>query len=326
MKNKIRESGGNRMKKRITAAALLVTITMSMTTMDVSAAQNATKLGVRGERTSVSKQKEPTVLRNTEGLKHPIIKEGELTRPVDQPRTVKEFQDVFLYMGATELYTYTIEYPNLSFEEVKVMMDKVISESYDLVFARYPEYYSFTNGLKIALYGAKGGSKLTFTLQDVKFTEEKIRAMRKESFTKAEQVIDEMIATGKITHAMSETAKAKVLFEWVVHNTEYDYSFAPTSTSVYGQMVTGKAICHGYTGSFNLLAKTLGINVAGVVGVIKDTPPGQIADHTWTVATLDGEKVYIDATWGDPKGQDIDYNYFKASEAFMRKTHSWTVE
>ena len=140
---------------------------------------------------------------------------------------------------------------------------------------------------------------------------------------KVDEQLNKFITNGDITSDMTQYEIAKFLFEWVVENTEYDYSFKPLSYTGYSQIVNGKAVCQGYTATYNLMLKRLGIETYGITGkagIIRKE------EHIWTIAYLDGVRYHIDTTWGDSYGKttgEIDYSYFATNGEKISKTHEW---
>ena len=66
---------------------------------------------------------------------------------------------------------------------------------------------------------------------------------------------------------MTDRENAKVLFEWIIQNIKYDESFGLDSFTGYGQIVNVKAVCQGFTATYNLMCKMVGIEVSGISGL-----------------------------------------------------------
>lgn len=134
-------------------------------------------------------------------------------------------------------------------------------------------------------------------------------------------VIEKLKNEGKISESQSEKEKARALYTWVVQNTKYVNRNSVETSSGFGQIINGEAVCQGYVSSYNYLLRLAGIeDVKGISGQVD----GQ--NHIWTQAILDGKKVLIDVTFGDPlpdRGDKVDYKYFDISEMEIRKTHAW---
>jgi len=115
---------------------------------------------------------------------------------------------------------------------------------------------------------------------------------------------------------MTERKKALVYYLWICANCDYDTGAATDSLShiPYSLFQKGTAVCDGYTGAYNLLLKLEGIDCHAYL----------TEDHIWTVATLDGEEVHIDTTWGDT-GQGGSLLYFAMTPADSLLLHGVTV-
>lgn len=127
-------------------------------------------------------------------------------------------------------------------------------------------------------------------------------------------VHDKLWAEGAVTANMTETEKARVYFKWICDNCVYDAAAGPDSLShiAYSLFRSGKAVCDGYSGAYNLLLKLEGIECHALSN----------PDHIWTVATLDGTSCHIDVTWGDG-ANGVDYRYFAMTEGQSRGFHPW---
>ncbi len=96
------------------------------------------------------------------------------------------------------------------------------------------------------------------------------------------------------------------------------------STTMYGALVNGRALCGGYAKALQYLAESAGIRCTVVSGHKKD---GEA--HAWNLVQLDGDYYYVDVTWDDPvpetgkvfPGERNFYNYFCITEAELLKTH-----
>ena len=115
-------------------------------------------------------------------------------------------------------------------------------------------------------------------------------------------------STGKVVLTFSSTACTDKTLE------SYDNAAADNSAShlAYGALVSGLAVCDGYTGAYNLLLKLEGIECTSLFN----------NSHIWTLATLDGTQYHIDVTWGDQYGR-TDLRYFGMSEEQSYQYHPW---
>lgn len=238
-----------------------------------------------------------------------------------EPVTSKEFEAVLLQMCATNSFEYTIVYQDIGFYELLTDATKAaIAQAFDSVFYRYPEYMSFTNHMS---YKAKGGEdQVTLTLilsSDTGMSALDITAHRQAFFEESRFIVEGLVETGHLYEGQSDQDKAKVLFDWVVQQAEYDYDFYPESYTGYGIFENGLGVCQGYTAAYNALCKSAGLWVEGVGGRADG------AEHIWTKALFAGEDVYIDATWGDSyiNSDKSNYDFFMVDGMSLSATHSW---
>ncbi len=133
---------------------------------------------------------------------------------------------------------------------------------------------------------------------------------RNAALEKAIKVHDELWASGTIKNTMTQKEKARVYYDWLVKNCDYDWDAYKSgsmglATLSHGALIEGKAVCQGYTAAYNLLLKLEGI----------DCSTEETFDHIWTTATLDGVLYHIDATWGDMNNVPADRYFCMTPEA-----------
>lgn len=105
----------------------------------------------------------------------------------------------------------------------------------------------------------------------------------------AKKIHEALWTAGVLNSNMTQKDKARVYFDWLKANCQYDFSFSKSRThEAYGALVNGVAVCDGFTKGYNLLLETEGIECSYAT-----TP-----DHMWTVATLDNVVYHIDVTNG----------------------------
>lgn len=88
----------------------------------------------------------------------------------------------------------------------------------------------------------------------------------------------------------------------------------PESSTPYGALVLGQAICYGYSSSFQLLMDMLGIECLTVNGTINDDND----PHSWNMVNLDGNWYLVDVGWDDPLNSGLTYMFFNRSEDEFR--------
>jgi len=128
------------------------------------------------------------------------------------------------------------------------------------------------------------------------------------------KVHDSLWESGTLSYDMSQYEIARTYFQWLCDHCRYDNAAADDSAShlAYGALVSGLAVCDGYTGAYNLLLKLEGIECTSLFN----------DSHIWTLATLDGTQYHIDVTWGDQYGR-TDLRYFGMSEEQSYQCHPW---
>ena len=143
----------------------------------------------------------------------------------------------------------------------------------------------------------------------------------------------ETVIPGIINDSMGELEKAQAIHDWLVENYEYDEENAlndtvpETSHTAEGAYQTRKAVCDGYTMSFALLAKSVGLEVRNVLGTCigtKDVPEV----HAWNQVKIDDVWYNVDVTWDDPvvsgSGANSDnhsYRYFLVPDSVIAGDH-----
>lgn len=125
-----------------------------------------------------------------------------------------------------------------------------------------------------------------------------------------------------ISYDMLKWEKALTIHDWMTHNLEYDpdglsndpsAKVDPDSSIPYGPLVNGKAICEGYSTTYDLFMKLLGIDCVVVKGEVNDK------HHNWNKVKLDDGNWYcVDVTWDDPIDAGPMNYYFCVSDSFFR--------
>ena len=210
------------------------------------------------------------------------------------PATQEAFEAIFLHMSARNLFTYSIYYEGMGFEEVTAEENlEAITQAFDVVFNRYPEYMSFTNRIAYQIEGDRDSATLTLVLSsDTRMGEDALALYRERFFLQTIEIVEGLTDEGLLYPGQADWEKALVLFDWVVQNTEYDNELHAESYTGYSVYVNQVAVCQGYTAAYNALCKVAGVRVEGVGGLANGE------EHIWTRALFAGRDVYIDATLG----------------------------
>lgn len=136
-----------------------------------------------------------------------------------------------------------------------------------------------------------------------------------------------------ITDDMSDFDKELAVHDWLVNNCEYDKkalgvfeTYSENSDNPYGALINGKAICTGYTLSFQMFMDMLEIPCKTIRAAANDGD-----DHAWNMVSLDGEWYYVDVTWDDPVPDSnvavTVHEFFNVTEEKMRNTdHEWDLK
>ena len=98
------------------------------------------------------------------------------------------------------------------------------------------------------------------------------------------------------------------------------YEDGANAANAYGALISGKAVCAGYTAAAKLLFDLAGLPNAVISGMTKDG--GEEAPHAWNAVAPDGEWYYTDVTWDDPiGGTGKCRDYFNVGEEELSRTH-----
>lgn len=118
---------------------------------------------------------------------------------------------------------------------------------------------------------------------------------------------------------LNEFDREEYLFDYITKNCTYDDATGTgkennwASYTAYGALISGKAVCEGYSRAMLLLG-----DYAGLSGVlIRGTGDG--VAHMWNGIQIDGDWYHLDLTWCD--SSRLVYNYFNIDDKTIRKTH-----
>lgn len=176
------------------------------------------------------------------------------------------------------------------------------------------------------------GNEVTVTLRpEPVLTLVEILGYKEKLDQRVQEILDGM------NPAMSDYDKILYVHDVLIQNTEYDSACAEAigadteyaqiwqSSSAYGCLVEGRAVCSGYAAAFQLLMNETGIPCIRVDGSERDS--GVL--HEWNCVKLNEKWYYVDVTWDDPVFEDgnslfkgmITYDYFLISEEMLMQTH-----
>ncbi len=146
----------------------------------------------------------------------------------------------------------------------------------------------------------------------------------KSIYDSAKSVLELIIFDG-----MSEFEKEVAIYEWILQNVTYDWSYTNPlqettrdSYTPYGGLINHSAVCLGYATTFQLLTELAGIESLTVVGT------GRGKDHGWNMIQLNGEWFCVDITWDvpyyNPEKRNLELRFFNTTSDYMAKTgHQW---
>ncbi len=126
---------------------------------------------------------------------------------------------------------------------------------------------------------------------------------------------------------MTDYEKEQIIHDTIVNRVTYDTStrIQPSAYTIYGALIEGSAVCHGYAESFQYMAFLAGIESEIVFG--EAISSGQVIGHAWNMVTLEDKKYHIDTTWDDPVmpngGQVLSYSYFNLTDSALARDHRW---
>ncbi|MDO4945549.1 MAG: transglutaminase domain-containing protein [Ruminococcus sp.] len=143
-------------------------------------------------------------------------------------------------------------------------------------------------------------------------------------YSKAIQILGD-----EISEEMTDYEKELAIHDYLVTTCEYDEGLltvlgghSENAENPYGALIEGKAICSGYTTSFQMFMDMLGIPCRSIKAGDTDDE-----EHAWNMVEIDGEWYYVDVTWDDPvpdkKNRPTRHAYFNVTYDIMAERHVW---
>lgn len=127
-----------------------------------------------------------------------------------------------------------------------------------------------------------------------------------------EKKVDEIL--NGLTDKSDDYTCEKYFNDYICDHTEYSVS-AELSNTAYGCLVSGKALCEGYSRAFKLLCNKAEIECDLVSGVSHGE------NHMWNVVNTDGIHAYVDITWNDSEPA-LRYMYFNITDSQLLYDHT----
>lgn len=143
-------------------------------------------------------------------------------------------------------------------------------------------------------------------------------------YNKAVQVID-----GEISDEMTDYEKELAIHDYLIKNCEYDEGLltvlgghGKNAENPYGALIDGKAICSGYTTSFQMFMDMLEIPCKSIKAGDSNNE-----EHAWNMVEINGKWYYVDVTWDDPvpdrSNRPTRHSYFNVTYDIMAERHVW---
>lgn len=144
----------------------------------------------------------------------------------------------------------------------------------------------------------------------------------------------DFVLTEVLQPGMSDYERELAVHDYIIDKAEYDsdtlsilpfFQNSPENTNPYGALIDGRAVCSGYSSTFQLFMKLIGIECITVHGEGNHDRE----EHAWNMVRLDGDWYCVDVTWDDPTGlsfvsESLAHKYFNVTSDFMRNTnHFW---
>ncbi len=130
------------------------------------------------------------------------------------------------------------------------------------------------------------------------------------------------------TEGMSDYEIILAAHDYITTHVTYDLdelnligSAKSESSTPYGALIYGEAICMGYTTTFQLMMDMLGVESIIVSGTALDE------DHAWNMVCVDDKWYHVDCTWDDYvpdyDGRRAFHTYFMLTDGAMELEHIW---
>ena len=110
--------------------------------------------------------------------------------------------------------------------------------------------------------------------------------------------------------------KEKYIFEYLQTHTDYSDERAHECHNIIGPLLLGKGVCEGISKAFAVLCHHVGIPAI----VVTDEK------HMWNMVNIEGDLVYVDATYNTKAGGSVDYSYFNVTDNEMLMGRSKEID
>ncbi len=133
---------------------------------------------------------------------------------------------------------------------------------------------------------------------------------------KVESVVSEM------PEFNDDFSKELYIHDYIISNCSYRES--SLSSTAYGCLIEGEAVCSGYSRAAMLLLNAVEIDSKLVAGIGHSPSQGEIS-HMWNIVWIENESYHLDVTWDDPDSKEtemISHLYFNLSDVDISYDHS----
>lgn len=157
-----------------------------------------------------------------------------------------------------------------------------------------------------------------------KYNQERYQIRTTYSGREIKQIIGQMkLIEDSIPRDWDQMQRAKYIYEVLGKGIEYNYDRAEYATqrpSNLSAILTGKAICAGYSLLYKEMMDRQGIQCDYVRG-IGTNGAGRSEKHAWNVLTINGQSFPVDLTWDSPvlRRGEPDLKYFGVDERFFER-------
>ena len=204
-----------------------------------------------------------------------------------------------LYNGIVkEVPDETIEFNNL-----KSISEEEMTKAVELFISDHPECFWFRNHYS---YRPLASRVLSIT-PNYSFEGDELTTAREEVENAVEMIMSGLPEGSNYDKALylHDALAKRVVYEEVGEH-----------QTVYGALVSGRAVCAGYAAAYQMLLEEAGITAWTVGGESRGVP------HAWNAFWLDENTcVYADVTWDDQEDEIYHY-YFGISKAEMEVDHT----
>lgn len=124
---------------------------------------------------------------------------------------------------------------------------------------------------------------------------------------------------------LDDVQKALLLHDRLSMICQYDYTFSHMGGTAYGAMVTGDAVCQGYTIAYAYLLEEVGIR--------SELCESNALNHIWNIVYIDNTPYHVDVTWDDTawgsgergvEGAVEHKNFLRSSDGIYDTQHTAT--